>query len=346
MPDMNMSSVASHAGFFVKYLLSNWALNLGVSVPFIFIPLVLYFRGLKIEARRRAQGLERTTGANFVDQTVFLLGMFFLIVSVNSPLMFWSMVYLWAHVLFHVLIMIGAPPLIAYGKPWKLMELGLPDPVRPVLARLVRASKGRGAFAKVIKAVTNPVVDLIYFNVVMWMWFYPPMMTFAVDNKYVMLAMHYTFITSGMLLFTQLIDSPPYRSRVSNPVWRLGMVLVSTYSSWMLAMLMGLTHHPWFPVYFHIAGKTMSPMTDQQIGASILWVLCMEPFLYTAYYCIKLWLTMSEESKFPERMMPLMKRVRRVKSEHELLGGGSIESGSIDVASLDGLDNLAPKEWS
>jgi cytochrome c oxidase assembly factor CtaG len=224
------------------------------------------------------------------------------------------------------------------------MELGMPDRFRPLLARVVDSSKRRGVFGTIIRLVTNPVVDLIYFNLVMWMWFYPPMMTFAVDNKYVMLVMHYTFITSGMLLFTQLIDSPPYRSRVSNPVWRLGMVLVSTYSSWMLAMLMGLTHHPWFPVYFHIPGKTMSPMTDQQIGASILWVLCMEPFLYTAYYCIKLWLTMSEESRFPEVMRPWMKNVRKVKSEHELLDGGTNGSAVVESPSIDGVESYIPKE--
>lgn len=307
MPDMNMSGVASNAGFIVKYLLSNWSLDLPISIPFIFIPLFLYFRGLKAAEKKRLTTGEIITGSSNQEVALFVVGMGIIAASILSPIMYWAMVYLWMHILFHILVMLAAPPLIAYSKPWKVMEAGLSEKHRALVHRMVTASKNNGGYARFIKVITNPKFDLIYFVFTMVIWFIPKMMTWAVDNKYAMLAMHFTFITSGMLLFTQLIDTEPYKSRVQDPIKRLGMILVCAITGWLLAMFMGFAPHPWYTIYSHIAGKTMSPMADQQIGASLLWVLCMEPLIYSAYYNIKQWISMSEENILTEIRRPWLK---------------------------------------
>lgn len=308
MPDMNMSSVASHAGFVAKYLLSNWSLDLPISIPFIFIPIVLYVRGLRIAERKRLQGEEPVIGSSQQDVIVFGLGMSFLTLAILSPIMYWAMVYLWMHILFHILVMIAAPPLIAFSKPWCLMELGLPNRFKPLLGKLVKTSKEKGPLRTVIRTVTNPKFNLLYFEITMVAWFIPQMMTWAVQNKYAMMAMHFTFITSGMLLFLHLIDSDPFISRVKDPVKRLGIIGVCAVTGWIIAMFMGFAPHAWYPVYSLIPGKSMSPMADQQIAASLLWVLCMEPFLYSAYYNIKLWISMSENNSLEEFRRPWLRQ--------------------------------------
>lgn len=308
MADMNMSSVASHAGFVVKYLLSNWSLDLPVSIPFIFIPLYLYLRGLRAidQSDPRIEG--GVPGSSNGEILVFATGMSILAISILSPIMYWSMVYLWMHILFHILVMLAAPPLIAYSKPWRIMEAGVPERFRPLLQGLLTLAKGDGLYSRFIRILTSPALALTYFVATMVAWFIPQMMTWAVDNKYAMLVMHLTFITSGMLFFTQLIDSDPYRSRVAHPVKRMGMIAVAAITSWLLAMFMGFAPHPWYPVYWQIQGKTMSPMADQQVAASLLWVLCMEPLIYSAYYNIKLWITMSEENTLSEIRRPWLRQ--------------------------------------
>ena len=308
MPDMNMSTVASHAGFVAKYLLSNWSLDLPISIPFIFIPLFLYIRGLRVLEQNESQTNEPVPGTSQKDIILFSTGMSFLVLAILSPIMYWAMVYLWMHILFHILVMIAAPPLIAYSKPWRVIEAGIPERFQSFYASLVKASKTNRVFSTAVRIITTPTVALLYFVFTMAIWFFPTMMTWAVDNKYAMIAMHFTFITSGMLLFIQLIDSDPFVSRVKDPVRRLGMIMVCAVTGWLIAMFMGFAPHAWYPVYANIPGKHMSPMADQQIAASMLWVLCMEPLIYTAYYNIKLWISLSESNSLEEFRRPWLRQ--------------------------------------
>lgn len=309
MPDMNMSAVSSHAGFVVKYLLSNWSLDLIITLPFVILPVVLYVRGLRRAGEIQVTTGDPTVGADTQSVILFSLGMFMLALTFFTPIMYWSMVYLYMHMLVHVIVMIGAPPLIVGSRPWSVMRLGIPDRFGPMINGLSRSFNGNGIMGSLVRVITNPLLALIYFILVMWIWFYPPLMTYAVTNQYVMDLMHFSFVTAGMGLFLQLIDNPPFPKRVRNPVIRLGMILVGTYSSFMLAMLLGLSSGPWFAVYSHIPGKTLSPMADQQIAASVLWVLCMEPFVYTAYYNIKLWMSQSDAGEYDEPT-PWLKKIR------------------------------------
>ncbi len=310
-PDMNMAPVASHAGFVAKYLLSNWSIDPLITVPFIIVPTLLYIRGLGVLRRQNARTGTVALGTERKSITLFCLGMGMWIASFMSPILFWSMVYLWVHMLFHVVVMIAAPPLLASSKPFNVMAHGIPDSVKPATKRLLSSLKGNGPVGSILRFITNPWVDFIYFNFVMWFWFVPRFMTLAVDNLYVMDIMHLTFLTAGPLLFFHFVDSPPYKSRIPNPMVRMGALLLCIYSSWALAMVLGLTNSPWFSVYGNIPGKSLSLMADQQIGASILWVLCMEPLVYTGYYNIYLWLNLSDRGLFKDGATPWLKKVRR-----------------------------------
>ncbi len=75
-----------------------------------------------------------------------------------------------------------------------------------------------------------------------------------------------------MLFWLQFIPSPPFRMRMP-PISQALALVATNVIMWILAMSMGiLTQASWYPVYNHIAGVTLPPFADQQIGAGILWV--------------------------------------------------------------------------
>ncbi|MDA8197333.1 MAG: cytochrome c oxidase assembly protein [Actinomycetota bacterium] len=278
--DMNMGLLTLHAGFFVKYIVEGWSLGFPTSFLSIFIPSLLYVRGFT-----------RVTSENHGRPVMFAGGMAILTISLNSPMMFWSMAYLWVHALIHVLVMIVAPPLIAGSRPWKAIWAGIPSSIRSAVwfHNIAKVSKSIFTF------ISYPRIALLYFVATMWVWFIPSMMSFALSSQLGMQLMHFTFVTSGMSFFINMVDSDPYVSRVTSPISRLLQILGAGVASWLAAMFLTFSS-PLYPEYAATSIRTLSALGDQQIAASIIWVLCMEPFFYTGYYNIKLFLARADDA--------------------------------------------------
>ena len=79
-------------------------------------------------------------------------------------------------------------------------------------------------------------------------------------------------------------------------------------------MILGFANTPFYTVYLHIPGKTMSGIADQELGSAILWVLCMEPFTYAAVANIKKFMDREEDYDFQlSQLTEQAKGIRRRK---------------------------------
>jgi len=113
----------------------------------------------------------------------------------------------------------------------------------------------------------------VLFNAAMVAWHIPAAFTFAEQNQWAHIwLMHASFIATGVLFWMQIIPSYPLRP-ARGPIWQAGAIIVTNVVMIVLAISMSfLTAVSWYPTYAHVAGVTLSPFADQQIGAAILWV--------------------------------------------------------------------------
>jgi len=217
---------------------------------------------------------------------LFYAGLAVLLVAVISPIDYWSSDYFFVHMIEHVLISFGAPVLIVAGAPWIPMMFALPVATRRKVGRFFYLSARARAFRALGRFVRNPWVALVSFNASMLLWHVPRLFTLAENNQAVHIwLMHGSFIVTGVLFWLQIIPSYPMRPAKS-AIWQAGAIIATDLIMTILAISMSfLTAVSWYPTYAHLAGVTLSPFADQQIGAAILWV-CGDFWALPALYVV------------------------------------------------------------
>ncbi|HEY6276471.1 MAG TPA: cytochrome c oxidase assembly protein [Streptosporangiaceae bacterium] len=252
----------------MSYLVDHWSFD-----PFLIVVAVLvvwHEIGLARLARRSRP--ERTRERRR-RSWLFYGGLVVLLLSVVSPVDYWSDDYFFVHMLQHMLLMFAAPTLVVAGAPWQPLLDGLPGRAGQAVTR----GTLRGGWSRPLRAVggflLRPWVSVTLFCVVMIAWHVPVLFDLAENNQIVHIwLMHASFFIAGVLFWLQFIPSPPFRRRME-PVAQALALVATNVVMWVLAMSMSiLTQVSWYPVYDHVAGVRLPPFADQQIGAAILWI--------------------------------------------------------------------------
>jgi cytochrome c oxidase assembly factor CtaG len=265
----------------VNYVVRHWSLD-----PFIIgvvITVLAHERGL---SRLRAHSAPERVRRRRRRSLLFYSGLAVLLVAVVSPIDYWSSDYFFVHMIEHVLIAFAAPVLIVAGAPWIPMMFALPVKTRRKVGRYFYLSVRARIFRAVGRFVRNPWVAVLSFNAAMLVWHVPRLFTLSEDNQAVHIwLMHGSFIVTGVLFWLQIIPSYPMRPAKS-AIWQAGAIIATDVTMTVLAISMSfLTAVSWYPTYAHLAGVTLSPFADQQIGAAILWV-CGDFWALPALYVV------------------------------------------------------------
>jgi putative membrane protein len=252
----------------MSYLVDHWSFD-----PFMIVAAVVvgwHELGLARLARRSRP--ERTRQRRR-RSWLFYGGLAVLLISVQSPIDYWSDEYFFVHMIQHLLLMFTAPTLVVAGAPWQPLLDALPGR----LGRSVTRTTLRDNWSRPLRAVAGfmlrPWVAIVFFSVVMIFWHIPVAFDLAERNPAVHIWLaHATFFIAGVLFWLQFIPSPPFRRKL--PLLSQAAALVATnVVMWMLAMSMSIfTQVSWYSAYSHVPGVTLPAYADQQIGAAILWV--------------------------------------------------------------------------
>lgn len=252
----------------MSVLLRHWSFD-----PFLVAAAVLAAANELGIARLSRRSTPRGRRRRRLRSLAFYGGLVLLALTVCSPIDYWSSSYFYIHMFQHVLLMFFAPALVVLGAPWLPLLYALPPAAR---RRTVRALAKAG-WARPLRAATRVLLwrwtGVIVLNVVMVLWHVPALFDLGERNATVHIwLMHSSFFAAGILFWLQIAPSPPFAPKLS-PLGQ-GTALVGTnVVMLLLAMTLGMFEtSSIYSVYNHVQGVAMSPLTDQRIGAGILWV--------------------------------------------------------------------------
>jgi cytochrome c oxidase assembly factor CtaG len=252
----------------VHYILDNWSFD-----PFIIIVAVVvawHEIGLARLARRSRPARTRERR---IRSLWFYAGLAVLLLAVVSPIDYWSDSYFMVHMVQHLLLMFAAPSLVVAGAPGQPLLDALPGRSGQAVTREVLAGGWSRPLRAAWRFLTEPLVAVALFNLVMIGWHIPAAFDLAQNNQLVHIyLMHASFFLAGVLFWLQFIPSPPFRIRMPL-LGRAAALLATNVVMIFIAMTLSIfASHSIYPVYDHVPGVTLPPFADQQIGAAILWV--------------------------------------------------------------------------
>ena len=152
----------------MSYVVDNWSFD-----PFIaVVALVVVLHELGLANLRRRSDPARTRKRR-LRSFLFYAGLALLLLTVASPIDYWSDDYFFVHMIEHILLAFFAPILIVAGAPWLPLLHGLPVGWRRRLLRTLLLGRFSHGLRKVGRFVVNPWTALVSFNVVMMLWHVP-----------------------------------------------------------------------------------------------------------------------------------------------------------------------------
>lgn len=188
---------------------------------------------------------------------LFLLGVLILFIALVSPLGILSDGYLFsAHMLQHLLVTLIAPPLLLLGTPrWLFQPL-----VRPRIGLAI----GR--------ALTNPLLVLLLYNLVFAIWHVPAYYEGSLNNAQIHALQHVLFIGTATLMwwpiFSPLDKLPP----LSDPL-KCMYLFVASIPGTILGAIITFTDDVLYPTYARAPRVWGITASDDQIIAGLsMWI--------------------------------------------------------------------------
>jgi putative membrane protein len=113
---------------------------------------------------------------------------------------------------------------------------------------------------------------------------------------------HLTFVGFGILLWAQVIASPPFRPALAYP-GRIAYLVAAMVPNVALSMLLAFSRSPLYPFYAELAHRSggISAFTDQQIAAGIMWSFGDLPFVIAIVVLAVRWLGQVDKDASEQR---------------------------------------------
>lgn len=257
--------------FSLRDLWNDWHPPLVISAGCL-ISLFLYLRGLKQLRRTRPDFPLGRAGS-------FAAGLAVLWLSLASPLEELADTILTAHMIEHLLLMVAVPPLLLAGWPTVPMLRGTPAWLRRFTVSPLLRSR---ALRRVEDVVVTPIFAWLAMSLTLLLWHIPGAYDYALEHETVHDLEHLCFLFTSLLFWWVLLR--PWPSRAPALGWFAVLYLITAdFVNTLLSALLAFAGRPVYSYYLtHANSFGLDPMTDQTLGASLMWVFGSLAFLVPA----------------------------------------------------------------
>lgn len=260
----------------VDEMLADWSLPIWLTLAIVLTALV-YVRGwLALRRTRPAQ-------FNEVRLTSFLSGLVVLWLAIASPMDEFADALLSAHMVEHLLLMSVVPPLLLFGLPVVPLLRGVPVQIRrSVLGPLLRVPILRRAGHWLV----TPLVAWLAMNATFLGWHVPAAYDFALEHEFWHAVEHLCFLGTSLLFWWCILWPWPAKAHPENWGVLLYLVLADIVNT-LLSAFLAFCGRPVYTFYLdHPNPFHVSPLDDQVLGASVMWVFGSIAFLLPAMLAV------------------------------------------------------------
>lgn len=259
----------------------KWPLQPQVGASLLVV-VALYVRGMQVSMQF---GDGNSYPGCIRRLVMFLCGVVVLFVALQSPVDGLSNYSFAWHMVQHMLLMLVVPPLWVNSRPLQLWRRGVESLARVDLSWLSSAT------APITRLLGNPKLAIGGFAVVLWTAHIPSVYDFALMHQLFHESEHLVFLMSGIIYFSQVIDSG-FGFAPTSYARRIVYLGIGIGICWILGVALAFSVGPLYRPYLVLPGSSLhGVLTDQVLGAAIMWAPGMIPFdvLLTLY--IQKWLS-------------------------------------------------------
>ncbi len=229
------------------------------------------------------------------------------------------------HMVQHLLLTLIAPPLLLLAGPITLLLQASSSETRrrwvlPVL------------HARVVRAISFPVVAWILFAAVMWGSHFSPLFDLALENDWAHRFEHALFLLSALLFWWPAVGPDPSPWKLRPPVRVLYAGLQMPQNTFLgVAVYMASA-----PLYHHYATTARpwgpTPLADQQLAGGIMWVGGALVFMTVVMLYVWMWMQDDERRAVGEDRRLAAERDAIREREVRLAARRAAEAGGGDPA--------------
>ncbi|MGX9425483.1 MULTISPECIES: cytochrome c oxidase assembly protein [Bradyrhizobium] len=254
---------------------ASWTFDCWIIVPLLTFGGMYAIGALTLSQRRGWNG-----GARNWRDIACLVGWLSLAAALVSPLHWLGERLFTFHMVEHEIIMAVAAPLIAIARPVGTLLWSLPRRTRLNMGRLMRHPVTRTTW-NWLSAGRNAT---LLHGVAIWAWHAPVLFDAAVDNLLLHRLQHLSFFVTAVLFWWSVFR----RSETGAAAWHVFVTMLHTS---LLGALMALAPRVLYQQQTAAsAAWGLTPLEDQQLAGTIMWVPAGTIYAGAALALIAIWI--------------------------------------------------------